>query len=360
MFCRKDFIQAFSELGKRLGDPSFMESSMESAQVVNPHFTPYMQKRALKAIADEYLTRGALEKLLAYSDGPSSDPDLFRRMMSGKVVGIIMAGNIPAVGFHDLLCTLSTGARAVVKLSSKDDCLIPSMVDIAAGCSPDIASRVLFRNFISDRIEGIKDTPKLDFFIFSGSNRTKALVCDEFKELPVLARGSRFSLGVLNGKETDNELRLLAEDMFLYSGLGCRSISYLFLPSGFDIQRIVRAASFLKEHMLKIGPYKSSYIRLSAIAKIDNMFEHGSYTEGGFFLLEESRKVFPPMGVVRYSFYKDLSEVDKFCDRHRDAIQKKYVKFGMAQSPAVDEWMDGINTVDAILEGCGILSLSKQ
>ncbi|MBQ6310081.1 MAG: hypothetical protein IJK74_00830 [Bacteroidales bacterium] len=357
MFCRKDFIQAFSELGKRLGDLSVMESSMESAQVVNPLFTPYMQKRALKAIAEEYLTRGALEKLLAYSDGPSSDPDLFRRMMSGKVVGIIMAGNIPAVGFHDLLCTLSTGARAVVKLSSKDDCLIPSMVDIAAGCSPDIASRVLFRDFISDRIEGIKDTPKLDFLIFSGSNRTKALVCDEFKELPVLARGSRFSLGVLSGRESDSDLEKLAEDVFLYCGLGCRSISYLFLPEGFDIWRIIKASQRMKPYLEVITPYMNSYIRERAVAVLSG---GRGYADGGFFLLEESIKPFPQMGVVRYSFYKDLSEVEKFCDRHRDAIQKKYVKFGMAQSPAVDEWMDGINTVDAILEGCGILSLSKQ
>ena len=340
MFNRSEFIRCFSELGKRLGDSSFLDYAIGAAHDLNPMFTPFMQRRALKAIAENYLTEEALENLLSYSDGPEDDINALRREMEGKRVGIITAGNIPAVGFHDILCTLSTGAKAIVKLSSKDRFLIPLMVNC---------------EFISSW----EDAPKLDFLLFSGSNRTKALVLNEFEGIPILARGSRFSLGVLSGEERDEDLRLLAEDMFLYGGLGCRSISLLFLPEGFDIQRIIKASSFMRERLMEMGPYKSNYIRRSAIAKIENMFEHGNFTDGGFFILEEARKSFPPMAVVRYSFYRDISEVDEFCFRNRNSIQKKFTNFGMAQSPAIDDWMDGVNTVWSILEGCGVLRKSN-
>ena len=353
MFRRTDFIQAFSELGKRLGNPSFMESATESAHAENLLFTPYMQKWALNAISKNYLSEDALERLLAYSDGPAEDLNLYRRKMEGRTVGIIMAGNIPAVGFHDLLCVLSTGASARIKVSSKDTFLIPAIARLLEGIAPHISSGMSFedKSFLRE-YEG-----KLDFLLFSGSDSNKALLKDEFPGVPMLARGSRFSLGVLSGRETDSDLEKLAEDMFLYCGLGCRSISYLFLPEGFDIQRIIKASQRMKPYMEEIAPYMNSYIRQRAVSILSG---ESGFTDGGFFMMEQSSKPFPPMGMVRYSFYKDLSEVDKFCDRHRDAIQKKYVKFGMAQSPAVDEWMDGINTVDAILEGCGILSQSKQ
>ena len=340
MFNRSEFIRCFSELGKRLGDSSFLDYAIEVAYDFNPMFTPFMQRRALKAIAENYLTEDALKNLLSYSDGPEDDINALRREMEGKRVGIIMAGNIPAVGFHDLLCTISTGASPVVKLSSRDECLIPAMVDF-------------------DAVSFLEYALPLDFILFSGSSRTKALVCDDFEGIPILARGSRFSLGVLSGEETDEDLRLLAEDMFLYGGLGCRSISLLMLPDGFDIQRIIKASSFMQERLMEMGPYRSSYIRRSALAKIENMFEHGNFTDGGFFILEEARKSFPPMAVVRYSFYKDISEVDEFCFRNRNSIQKKFTNFGMAQSPAIDDWMDGINTVQAILEGCGVLRKSN-
>ena len=340
MFNRDGFIHELSLLGKVLKEYSYMDGAIAATHADNRMFTPFMQKRALRAIAENYLTEEALKKLLSYSDGSEDDINALRREMKGKKVGIITAGNIPAVGFHDILCTLSTGAKAIVKLSSKDRFLIPQMLNC---------------EFISSW----EDAPKLDFLLFSGSNRTKALVLNEFEGVPILARGSRFSLGVLSGEETDEDLRLLAEDMFLYGGLGCRSISLLFLPEGFDIQRIIKASSFMRERLMEMGPYKSNYIRRSALAKIENMFEHGNFTDGGFFILEEARKSFPPMAVVRYSFYKDISEVDGFCFRNRNSIQKKFTNFGMAQSPAIDDWMDGVNTVWSILEGCGVLRKSN-
>ena len=352
MFNRSEFIRCFSELGKRLGDISFMESSIESAYAANPLFTPFMQRRALKAIAENYLTEEALENLLSYSDGPEDDINALRREMEGKRVGIIMAGNIPAVGFHDLLCVLSTVAGARIKVSSKDTILIPAIAGLLSEISPLAATGLSFedKSFLRE-YEG-----KLDFLLFSGSDSNKALLKDEFPGVPMLARGSRFSFGVLSGRESDSDLEKLAEDMFLYCGLGCRSISFLFLPEGFDIWRIIKASQSMKPYLEEITPYMNSYIRERAVAVLSG--EPGC-ADGGFFLLEESIKPFPQMGVVRYSFYRDISEVDEFCFRNRNSIQKKFTNFGMAQSPAIDDWMDGVNTVWSILEGCGVLRKSN-
>ena len=348
MFNRSEFIRCFSELGKRLGDISFMELSIESAYAANPLFTPFMQKRAFKAIAENYLTEEALEKLLAYSDGPAEDLNRYRREMEGKTVGIIMAGNIPAVGFHDLLCVLSTGAGARIKVSSKDTVLIPAIAGLLRDISPLAASGLAFedKSFLRE-YEG-----KLDFLLFSGSDSNKALLKDEFPGVPMLARGSRFSVGVLDGTETGEDLSDLAEDMFLYCGLGCRSISYLFVPEGFDIRRVIKTSQSMKPYLEVIDPFRNSYLRQRAVAIISG---DTGFTDGGFFLLEKSQIPFPPMGVVRYSFYRDISEVDAFCAHHRNSIQKIFTNFGKAQTPATDDWMDGINTVQAILEGCGVL-----
>jgi len=361
MFNRKEFVQSFSLLGGRLGmlarqladeSADLSASSMESSFLTecgrssaqNPFFTSFMQSVALKRISEDYLTEVALERLLSFSD---SEGDLLRKEMAGKTVGIIMAGNIPAVGFHGLLSALSTGAGARVKLSSKDRFLIPAIVDVLKVISPGIASRISFEPLAPPYFaEG-----KIDFLLFSGSDQTKALLSDEFRGIPLLARGSRFSLGVLSGSETESDLERLAEDMFLYCGMGCRSISYLFLPDGYDPERIIGKAAKMRHRLEEITPYINSYRRLKAISILEGRLG-SSELDGGFFLLEKSGKPYPPLGVVRYSFYSSEREVESFCKEYRDKIQKKYTNFGFAQAPATDDWMDGINTPRAILEGC--------
>jgi len=350
MFDRKEFIRVFSALGDELGrlcrsgasdNPSFA-AAMEKAREENPFFTPFMQFNALKAIADNYLTAESLEKLLSYS-----------KQMLDKTVGIIMAGNIPAVGFHDLLSTLSTGAGARVKLSSKDSFLIPAIVKVLESISPEFSSRIVF-----DSSRPIFAGAKLDFLLFSGSDEVKVLLCDEFPGVPMLARGTRFSLAVLSGNESEEELESLSRDMFLYCGLGCRSASYLFLPEGFDVMRIIRASQSMEPHISEIAPFKNSYKRLRAMALMEERVSSsdeipdGCFADGGFFLLERSDSPFPPLGVVRFNYYRSLKEADAFCTEYRDRIQKKYTNFGIAQAPATDDWMDGINTVQAITEGC--------
>jgi hypothetical protein len=343
MFERKEFIRSLSCLGdKMLKSPENFAEAFAKASADNPFFTPFMMETAFRRIAEKYLSEDALERLLSYSDSNGEDKNLYRKQMEGKTVGIIMAGNIPAVGFHDLLCTLSTGARSSVKLSSKDRFLIPAIVEQLEKISPYLASRISFedRAFLRD------NAGKLDFLLFAGADSTKALLKEEFPGIPMLARGSRFSLGVLDGGESDEDLARLAEDMFLYCGMGCRSVSYLLIPKGFDIGRIVAASACMKERLEGIAPYRNGYLRQRAI----DIMEGLPFIDGGFFVMEKSESPFPPLGCVRYAFYGNSDEIDSFCSLHRDEIQKKYTNFGMAQSPDTDDWMDGINTVWSILK----------
>ena len=134
--------------------------------------------------------------------------------------------------------------------------------------------------------------------------------------------------------------------MFLYCGMGCRSVSYLLIPKGFDIGRIVAASACMKERLEGIAPYRNGYLRQRAI----DIMEGLPFIDGGFFVMEKSESPFPPLGCVRYAFYGNSDEIDSFCSLHRDEIQKKYTNFGMAQSPDTDDWMDGINTVWSILK----------
>ena len=323
------FIKSFSRLAFLLRS-AFLQGDAFKA---NPLFTPFMQRRALSAIAEEYLTEEALKKLLSFSDDK-------REMMQGKTVGIIMAGNIPAVGFHDLLSALSTGANVVVKLSSKDRYLIPAMIKEVGS---EIKSRVTFLPVNAPATDLNSYRP--DVILFSGSDENKALLSSEFKGVPLVARGSRFSCGVLTGRESEEELEGLAEDMFLYCGLGCRSISYLLAPKGFDFKPLVKAAQKMKM-VSEISAFANSVTRQRALLTM----EGEDFIDGGFFIMRNTSSVFPPMGCVNFSFYESKEDLGNFCTQHAEQIQKIFTKFGIAQRPKIDEWMDGINSVNAITE----------
>ena len=320
MSFQEDFIKTFSRLAILLRD-SF-------------HKADYMQRKALTAIAEEYLTEEALEKLLSFSEGR-------RELFKGKTIGIIMAGNIPAVGFHDLLSSLSTGANIVVKLSSKDRYLIPAMMEEIKNFSTDIYNRVTFLPPKSLATELNSYNPNV--ILFSGSDENKALLSSEFKGVPLIARGSRFSCGVLTGKETEEELEGLAEDMFLYCGLGCRSICYLLVPKGFDFKPLIKAAQKMKM-VSEISAFANSVNRLRALLTM----EGEEFIDGGFFIMRNTPSVFPQMGCVNFSYYESNEDVEKFCTEHANQIQKIFTKFGIAQRPKIDEWMDGINTVNEL------------
>lgn len=315
-------------------------------------FTLPMRKYALAAIAEKFLSEEALEYILGEAAAYGCMPGRGDCSEAGTV-GIIMAGNIPAAGFLDLLCVLACGFRAKVKLSAKDRELIPAMIGIAAEADGGrgLAEMVEFSTSKTNLGEFFGGA---DAILFSGSDEAAAKVASEFAGARMLVRKSRFSFGVVSGNEDERALWALASDILLYCGLGCRSISYLFVPHGYDFRPLAEALSGVgcRLGISGIGPYMNALVRLRAVATIDGRITDCRHCSGardaeerdiidcGCLLLENSREPFPPAGVVRFGYYSDAGQIELFESYHVGHIQKKYTTFGEAQRPGINDWPD--------------------
>lgn len=250
-------------------------------------------------------------------------------------VGIIMAGNIPLVGFHDFLSVILTGNKAVIKLSSDDNRLFPEIVRILIDLQPDLGERIK----MVDKLSGV------DKVIATGSNNSARYFEKYFGHLPNIIRKNRTSVAVIDGTETKEELELLGKDIFTYFGLGCRNVSHLIIPENFDLDRffgaIVDYGAIINHHK-----YANNYDYYKAIY----LMNQEKIIENGFVLLKESEDLFSPIAVLFYHRYSKKDEVQKYLSRHKENIQvvvgHGYTEFGLAQSPRLDDYADGINTLD--------------
>lgn len=314
-----------------------LSDAMRSAEALNPLFTPYMQKRALLSLADGFFKREIMYRWLG------SYPELGR--CSGMKVGIVAAGNIPAVSAHDLLSSLVAGADPVVKLSSKDPFLLPLLFPQAQYCTsidPDILER---------------GTPKVDALISMGSSRTADLLRSEFSSLPTLVRGSRYSVGVISGEESPSDLEALAEDIFLYYGMGCRNISLLMLPYGYDPELLCKPLNrFIELHLE--GKMNGSVRRSRAVysMKGEKFFDGGGFlirwiNDGQSAEKEVVNDLFSlDMGSIWGLRYGSEREIGDFVEKNSAGIQKMFRTFGFAQNPFPWDYPDGIDIV-RFLEG---------
>jgi len=357
------FINIFALLGKQMKkhNSPLLLSAMESAWKSNQFFTLKMQLDAMNNIADKFLQPSSLKWLLNHAGNTGNGK-------WNKTVGIIMAGNLPLVGFHDLLCTLACGCNAYVKLSSKDRWLLPAIYGMLCDIDVYWCGKVVFdiiadgASFESDfckRVKGCFGVRPCGL-IASGSDDTMAGIKKELPRIPKLLRGSRFSFAVLEGDESTGQLRGLAEDMFLYCGLGCRSVSYLFVPEGYDFKRLVKAAKKMGTFLMAIPAHANSYVRERALLLMEGEKSVGNKMEmvenkkdmidGGFFILRHDSSVHPPLAQVNFEYYKSKREIAAFEKMHKNQIQKKYTTFGLAQKPEIDDFADRADTVQFILK----------
>ncbi len=332
--------------------PNPLLSTIDQVSAENRLFTPYMQLYALSSLTSSLLSVSSIKHLVTQiEDAYSTSIDELFKTNSNKKVAIIMAGNIPAVGFADLFVTLCCGYRVYVKLSSKDSILIPFLYKLLESSVAQFKDKVtFFKDDFSEEINPIfyKEVSSL---IFSGSDTTKKIIEKKFENIPILARGSRFSYGVVNKdfpklpkKERLEILESLTLDTFLYYGLGCRSISYLFLPQEFDIDEFIEVANNKFGKTFKdTQPYFNSYLRSKALSLICG--EKSKFIDGEFFLLKKTEEIFPPLGTIYYSLYSSNDEINEFNRLHKEQIQKKYTNFGKGQMPTITDWQDGISTV---------------
>lgn len=299
----------------------------------NQWFTEENVRKAIGAISAS-LSRASLEKWL------SSYPELPVHHNSSKTVGVVMAGNIPLVGFHDMVSVVMAGHRFLGKPSSKDDRLIKIVAELLQFIEPELNERIRFTdNYLKEA----------DAIIATGSNNTSRYFDYYFKNKPHIIRKNRNGVAILTGMETEEELLALGSDITSYFGLGCRNVTKLFIPEAYDLinfMRIMESFNSLSEHtkyMNNIDYNRAMYL-MNLIPFLDN----------GVLLLKEDAQIASPVGVVFYEKYSHLESVIKILNNNSDLIQcivsrpgieERNVLPGQTQSPALWDYADGIDTM---------------
>lgn len=325
--------EAFSALGthiKSLSDEVWTELYFRTANE-NPWFTKENVKLALNGIS-LFLEK---DSLLKWSSGYSFGP--------AKSVGIAMAGNIPLVGFHDVLCVLMAGHTVHIKVSSHDSVLLNFIIAVLIKIEPRFESKIILA-------EKLKN---LDAVIATGSDNTARYFEYYFRNIPHIIRKNRSSCAIIMGEEPQEELTKLGQDVFTYFGLGCRNVSKIFVPVGYDVTLILDAWSGYKE----IGNhhrYANNYDYQKSLLLINQT----PFLDNGFVMLTASTALVSPISVIFYEEYIDLNDLDAKLNHHQDKIQcivsangwfKKSYAFGQAQFPSVTDYADQIDTM-AFLE----------
>lgn len=312
-----------------------LEAKMREANVQNSWFTHENMRFALAQWA------GSLEEN-ALSAWLSKYP-LSEREFESKKIGLILAGNIPLVGFHDVLCVLFSGHEALVKFSSKDSELIPFLLEtIQSFCSEKL------------RYQRVEKLEKADAVIATGSNNTAQYLEYYFRNIPHIIRKNRTSVAVLDGKESDEELKALARDIFTYFGMGCRNVTRLFLPEDFPLSRLFE--NFM-EHgdCIHHHAYANNYDYNKAIY----LLNQDNFWDNNFIMLKEDEALFSPLSVLHFSRYKELAEVRAYLSEHCDSIQCvvsksmegiNIVGFGEAQCPSMEVYADNVDTMQFLID----------
>lgn len=325
-------IDAFSKLGKSI------EKNKEKIKKGkhNPWFTGENIDFALTEIANS-LNRGNIEKWI--SDYPN-----LKKIKESKRVGVITAGNIPLVGFHDFLSVLITGYVFTGKLSSKDDKLLPRVIDLLTDIEPEF-KKYIFIN--ESKLENF------DAVIATGSNNSARYFEYYFGKYPHIIRKNRNSVAVISGNETDEELQLLSDDIFIYFGLGCRSVSKLFLPDNYDLDNIFRNSLNYKG-VISHNKYANNYDYNRAIYMMNKI----EFKDNGIMLMKEDIGYASPVSVIYFENYSKFETVKKRLQNDNELIQcvvskegkiKNSVKFGETQKPKLSDYADNVDTVEFLL-----------
>lgn len=317
-------IELAAKLGQyMLSDNDAWLAAQQRAIQANPWFTPGDINIAINSIATRYLDRHTLQQWTAQYAMPKHQ----------VTVGIVMAGNIPLVGFHDLLCGFMSGHKLMLKLSSKDRVLMLHLIDKLGEWAPEVKEQIT----VSEVLKGC------DAYIATGSNNTARYFEQYFGKYPHIIRKNRTSVAVLDGSEKEDDLRKLAQDVFSYYGLGCRNVSQLCVPRGYDFTTLLKIFEELDDFMLH-HKYKNNYDYYLAIYLLNKVH----YLTNGSVLLAENNLPFSPVSVIHYRYYDNKQELLSMLSASEDVqciVGKEFVPFGMAQMPSLSDYADGIDTM---------------
>lgn len=328
-------IKAFASLGDFLRNIPEDEFQSITANIrnENPWFTPGSVTRALSAIG-ENLTEYSLKNWLKNYD--------FSIARNAKIA-LVLAGNIPAVGFHDIMCVLLSGNTAVVKLSSKDRFLVKYLLDRLCEIAPPLADRIVINE------NQLKD---FDAVIATGSDNTSRYFEYYFGKYPHIIRKNRTSVAILSGDESTEELKALGEDVFSYFGLGCRNVSKLFVPEHYNFNKLFESWEPFKA-VIDHHKYCNNYDYQKSILLVNRE----KFLDNGFVILQPSERIVSPISVVYHETYRDADHLSGILKAIESKVQTVVgngplarVGFGDAQCPAVSDYADNVDTMK-FLEG---------
>lgn len=256
-----------------------------------------------------------------------------------KTIGLILAGNIPLVGFHDFLSVLISGHHVVVKTSSNDQHLIKFLANYLIAIDESFAKRI---TFTEGKLENF------DAVIATGSNNTARYFEYYFKNKPSIIRKNRNSVAILDGNESHEDLVNLGEDIFRYFGLGCRNVSKLFVPKGYNFDAFFKAI-FEYQDVIHYQKYSNNYDYNKAVFLMSNF----KLLDNGFIILKEDQSYSSPISSVFYENYDSLSVLNQRLDRDKDQIQcivsngltKNSIAFGQTQKPHLWDYADNVDTL---------------
>lgn len=323
-------ISAFVKLGNHLS--SLSEEGFESlalqARLENPWFTADNVKRSLTGIA-QYLQE---DKLRQWTSAYSLNPE------EPKVIALVLAGNIPMVGFHDLLCVLISGHHAQLKLSSKDSRLIPYLIKHLIWFEPEFGSAITIKE---NKLEDF------DAVIATGSDNSARYFDYYFGRYPNIIRKNRTSCAVIAGNESAQEIETLGEDIFSFFGLGCRNVSKVFIPKDYDLKKLLGGWDHYKE-IIHHHKYCNNYDYQKSILLINTV----PFLDNGYIMLQENEKMVSPISVLYYEYYSSLADLEAKLDSNKERIQcitgktsPATVDLGRAQYPEVWDYADNIDTL---------------
>ena len=340
-------IQSLAELGKRLAlvvnqsinvlDENMLEINKLVTESVyyNSWFTPENVRFCLQTWAQALSEEHLLRWMERYH---------FPNLEKQKNIGLILAGNIPMVGFHDALCVLLSGHRFTAKCASSDNRLLPAVMKLLCEIDEQFSESISFTDGLLRHA---------DAFIATGSNNSGHYFDFYFQKYPYIIRRNRNSVAILTGNETEEQLQWLGEDIFRYFGLGCRNVSKLFVPNDYDFSPFIESLSdwnWMRLH----HKYRNNYDYHKAILLVNGE----DFLDAGFFMLKRSESLSSPISTIFYENYTSIDEVAAKIEQTKDQIQcvaseiktLPSVPFGQTQSPQLWDYADGVDTMKFLSE----------
>jgi Acyl-CoA reductase (LuxC) len=323
-------INLLEKLGNYLvGNSEKLNSVKQKTFEKNKWFTEEFINMSLQNISTQFLDRNKLEGWVNHYHLDDN--------IKSKKVGVVMAGNIPLVGFHDFLCVFISGHKQNIKLSEKDNVLMPHIIEKLIEWSPEVNSVVQVSDFLKN----------CEAYIATGSNNSSRYFKYYFGKYPSIIRGNKTSVAILSGNETIEELSLLANDVHTYFGLGCRNVTKLYVPVGYDFIPLLNAFkkyNYFEDHT----KYKNNYDYNLTLLIMNNK----TYMTNESIILLEDENIFTPVSQVNYTFYRNKNVILDDLIKNENVqctVGEELTAFGKTQQPGLFDYADRIDVMEFLL-----------